>query len=69
MSIHKVRSRWFLETQNTAAVSVVKCPENQLKNPSVFRISELHIGIALFWVEVICKLTGFLVVVVVTNLT
>lgn len=67
MFIHKVRSRWFLETQNTVAVSVVKCTENQLKNPSVFRISELCIGVTLFWVEVICKVTGSLVVV--TNLT
>lgn len=58
-----------LETQNTTAVSVVKCTENQLKNPSVFIISERHIGMALLWVEVICKLTGFLVVVVVTDLT
>lgn len=63
ISIHKLRNRWFLETQNTAAVSVVKCTENQLKNPSVFIISELHIGMALFWVKVICKLTGSLVVV------
>lgn len=71
MSLHKVRSRLFLETQNTAVVSVVKCTEKQLKNLSVSIISELHIAvvIASFWVEVICKLTGSLVFAVVTSFT
>lgn len=71
MSLHKVRSRRFLETRNTAVVSVLKRTEKQRKNLSVSIISEFHIGvvIVLFRVEVICKLTGFLVFVVVTSLT
>lgn len=70
MSLCKVRSRQILETQNTAVVSVVKCTEKQLKNLSASVASELHIAvvIGLFWVEVTCKLTGFLVFVV-TSLT
>ena len=71
MSLHKVSSRQFLEAGNTAVVSVVKCTEKQLKNLSVSIISELHIAvvIASFWVEVTCKLTGSLLLVVVTSLT
>lgn len=71
MSLHKVRRGPFLETGNTAVVSVVKCTENQLKNLSVSIISELHIAvvIASFWVEVIYKFSGSLVFVVVTSLT
>jgi len=66
-----VRSRLFLETRNTAVVSVVKCTEKQLKNLSGSIISELHIPIVIasFRVEVICKLTGALVFVIVTSLT
>lgn len=47
MSVYKLKSRCFLETQNAAAVSVVKGTENQLKNPSVFIISESGSGIVL----------------------